>query len=196
MLAYQFFTGVTPRATGVDFLVAGAANANDLNDAYYVKFNIENRYINFASNLGKIGEGAARFQADYGSLDIYGAVRTAYAKIFGTDPDAAKVSSIVDTLLVLNGVTMTRGQYFASYGLDGLNGQGTKAAAVGWLLAEAVKADIGSYARAEDHFLVDLVDGNAQFNVDLTGVYASVVQNGSTIAGLGPTTTGFDLFSL
>jgi serralysin len=41
---------------------------------------------------------------------------------------------------------------------------------VGWLLAEAAKADIGVYAKANDAFLADLADG-AAFGVDIVGVY-------------------------
>ena len=67
-------------------------------------------------------------------------------------------------------MTETRAQYFAGYGLDGPEGIGTKAAAVGWLLAEAVKADIGTYARSNDAFLSDLADG-AKLHVDLIGTY-------------------------
>jgi serralysin len=65
---------------------------------------------------------------------------------------------------------MTRAQYFAYYGGDGPNGLGTKAAMVGWLLAEAEKADLGSYARSNAAFLTDLADG-ANFGVNLIGVY-------------------------
>ena len=41
---------------------------------------------------------------------------------------------------------------------------------VGWLLAEAVKADIGVYAKVNDAFLADLMDG-AAFAVDIVGAY-------------------------
>lgn len=63
-----------------------------------------------------------------------------------------------------------RDVYFESYGRDGLNGIGTKAAMVGWLLAEAEKADLGVYARSNAAFLTDLADG-ANFGIDLVGVY-------------------------
>ena len=36
------------------------------------------------------------------------------------------------------GGTETRTQYFETYGQDGPNGVGTKAALIGWLLAEAI----------------------------------------------------------
>ena len=41
---------------------------------------------------------------------------------------------------------------------------------VGWLMAEAEKADVGMYARANAAFLTDLADG-AAFAVDLIGTY-------------------------
>ncbi len=172
-LAYQFFTGVTPYASGVDYLVSpSGGNPSNLSSAYYQSFNLENRYINFAVNLGKVGEGQARFTAAYGGLSLEQALGKAYAEIFGTTPTDAKVHELLDAVLTVGGQTMTRAQYFALYGQDGANGIGTKAAMVGWLLAEAVKADLGPYAKAQDAFLVDLGrDGLAHFHVDLLGAY-------------------------
>ncbi|MET3665330.1 hypothetical protein [Caulobacter sp. 1776] len=164
-LSYQFFTGKIPGLAGIDYLVdPKGANPNNLNSAYYQSFNLENRYINFAVNLGKLGEGKATFAAKYGSLDLFDATREAYKTIFGGTPTDAKIHALIDT----------RADYFASYGGDGANGIGTKAAMVGWLLAEAVKADVGMYAKVNDVFLVDLADG-ATFAVDLVGVYGRAV---------------------
>jgi hypothetical protein len=42
---------------------------------------------------------------------------------------------------------------------------------VGWLLAEAVKADIGTYVTANNLFLADLSDGQVNYAVDIVGVY-------------------------
>ena len=161
-LAYQFFTGKIPGGPGYDYLVSPTGpNANNLNAAYYQTFNYENRYINFAVNLGREGEGRAKFAADYGGLTLVQATKKAYGAIFGAEPSDAKVAA-----LLAGG----REAYFESYGRDGLNGVGTKAAMVGWLLAEAEKADIGVYARANAAFLTDLADG-AAFAVDLIAVY-------------------------
>ncbi len=66
---------------------------------------------------------------------------------------------------------MTRKDYFALYGGDGLEGLGTKAAMVGWLLTEAAKADEGFFARSNNAYLADLADG-APFLIDIIGVYA------------------------
>jgi serralysin len=171
-LAYEFFTGKAPSSAGMDFLVSPSGpNANNLNSAYYQSFNIENRYINFAVNLGKVGEGAAAFSAKYGAMDLFTAAKTAYGTIFGTTPTDAKVHAILDAGVVLNGVSETRVDYLATYGGDGASGIGTKAAMVGYLLAEAVKADVGTYALSNDAFLTDVALHNAAFAVDLVGVY-------------------------
>ncbi len=160
-LAYEFFTGKIPSAAGMDFLVSPTGpNGNNLNSAYYQSFNLENRYINFAVNLGKLGEGKIQFEAAYGIKTLFDATKSAYTTIFGLAPTDAKVHLLIDS----------RVDYFAAYGGDGATGIGTKAAMVGWLLAEAVKADTGMYARANDAFLIDLADG-ANFAVDLVGLY-------------------------
>jgi len=160
-LSYQFFTGKIPGGPGYDYLVSPTGpNANNLNSAYYQNFNLENRYINFAVNLGKTGEGKAVFEQGYGPLTLFEATREAYKTIFGRAPSDDKIHALIDA----------RVDYFASYGGDGPNGLGTKAAMAGWLLAEAVKADIGMYALSNDNFLVDLADG-ANYAVNLVGVY-------------------------
>jgi len=166
-LSYQFFTGKTPTAAGMDYLVApDGANANNLNSAYYQSFNIENRYINFAVNLGKVGEGAASFSGAYGGLSLFDATRKAYATIFGATPTDDKIHALIDT----------RTAYFAAYGQDGADGQGTKAAMVGWLMAEAEKADIGVYAKSADAFFADQATHNV-YGVDLIGTYAKPEYN-------------------
>jgi pimeloyl-ACP methyl ester carboxylesterase len=175
-MAYEFFTGSAPSAAGIDYLVSPTGpNANNLNAAYYQSFSLENRYINFAVNLGKAGEGQAAFTAAYGSLSLFEATRTAYAKIFGEAPSDAKLHAILDPTTVLNGQTFARSDYFAYYGQDGANGIGTKAAMVGYLLAEAVKADVGTYALSNDAFLTDVALHNAPFGVDLVSVFSQPV---------------------
>jgi hypothetical protein len=170
-LAYEFFTGKIPSAGGIDYLVSPTGpNANNINGAYYQNFSLENRYINFAVNLGKLGEGNASFTTSYGGKALFDATRDAYATIFGSTPTDAKLHALLDPSFVLNGVTMTRAEYFASYGQDGASGIGTKAAMVGWLLAEAEKADVGMYARSNEAFLTDLADG-AAFAVDIVAAY-------------------------
>jgi serralysin len=172
-LSYEFFTGKAPSAAGMDYLVSPAGpNPNNLSSAYYQSFSLENRYINFAVNLGKAGEGAAAFTARYGGLSLVEATRTAYATIFGEAPSEAKLHAILDPTTVLNGQIFSRTEYFAYYGRDGANGLGTKAAMVGYLLAEAEKADLGTYALSNDAFLTDVALHNAPFAVDLVGAYS------------------------
>ena len=172
-LSYQFFTGKTPTAAGYDYLTNSAANANDLNDPYYTQFNVENRYINFAVNLGAVGEGRAAFQAAYGGLSLADSTAKAYAAIFGSAPAAGKVSDILNAQVTPN---LTRADYFATFSPDGASGLGVKAATIGFLLAEAQKAGLGPYAAANANFLADVSDGGALYNVDLLSAYATPVQ--------------------
>lgn len=160
-LSYEFFTGKIPSQGGIDYLVStSGGNANNLNSSYYQAFSMENRYINFAVNLGAVGEGRSAFQVGYGHLTLLEATKQAYNTIFGSAPTDAKAHALIDT----------RADYFAAYGGDGVTGLGTKAAMVGWLLAEAAKADLGIYSKSNDAFLTDLADG-ATFAVDIIGVY-------------------------
>lgn len=157
-LAYEFFTGKVPGEAGIDYLVSPTGpNPNNLNSAYYQSFNLENRYINFAVNLGKNGEGKDAFAAKYGGLSLFDATREAYKAIFGSAPTDAKIHAMIDSRI----------DYFAAYGGDGGNGIGTKAAMVGWLLAEAQKADLGVMVKSNNAWLADLADGSAPFAVDI-----------------------------
>ena len=173
-LSYEFFTGTTPGASGMDYLVSPTGpNLNNLNSAYYQSFSIENRYINFAENLGKVGAGQAWFQSNYGGLSLSDALSKAYATIFGSAPSADKVSVLLNSQVPDGlGGAETRAQYFAFYGQDGMTGLGTKAAMVGWLLAEAATSDLGTYALSNDAFLVDVAVNGAPFGVDLVGYYS------------------------
>ncbi|WP_369058157.1 hypothetical protein ABOZ73_10805 [Caulobacter sp. 73W] len=157
-LSYQFFTGKTPAAGGLDYLVSPTGpNGNNLNSAYFQSFNLENRYINFAVNLGRDGEGKDKFAAGYGNLSLIDATKKAYKEIFGSTPNDKKAHDLIDG----------REAYFYSYGKTDL---GAKAAMVGWLLAEAEKGDVGVYAKSNAAFLAHLIDG-AEASVDLIGVY-------------------------
>lgn len=177
VLSYQFFTGKTPTAAGMDYLVdPNGANPNTLNSAYYQSFDTVNRFINFSVSLGKIGEGASAFAATYGALSLFDATRKAYAAIFGLTPTDQKVHDLLDTTVTLGGATMTRAGYLAYYGQDGANGQGTKAAMVGWLLAAAETEHIGVYAKSADAFFADQVTHNV-YGVDLIGTYAKPEYN-------------------
>ena len=82
--------------------------------------------------------------------------------------------ALYDPTVTVNGLTLTRADDLAIYGGDGPGGIGTKAAMVGWLLAEAEKADVGSYALSNAAFLTDVATNNAPFAVDITGHYGQV----------------------
>ena len=183
--SYAFFTGLTPSLAGLNFLVHSSDNATDLNDAYYARFTTENRYINFAANLGVIGAGQARFSADYGALDLRAATAKAYLAVFGTAADAAKVSALLDAA-VPNGLggTYTRADYFAQYGGDGINGQGTKAAMIGFLLSNAVATGGGLYGAADLHYIQALQHGVAP-----TGATELIVAYGPEVSLVGTPST-------
>lgn len=171
-LSYMFFTGSTPSSGGLDYLVSpDGPNPNNINSAYYQSFSLENRYINFAVNLGIVGEGKVAFLAEYGQLTPQATMKKVYEKIFGAAPSDQKVQSLLfDDVPNGTGGSYDRLNYFALYGGDGLEGIGTKAAMVGWLLAEAVKADLGVYALSNTAYLSDLADG-ASYAVDIIGQY-------------------------
>ncbi len=190
--SYAFFTGQTPSLAGLNYLVHSADNANDLNDPYYLRFTTENRYINFAANLGLYGAGQAQFQADYGALDLRQATAKAYQAVFGVAADAAKVAALLDTP-VPNGLggTYTRAEYFAQFGGDGINGQGTKAAVVGFLLSNAVASGGGVYGAATLHYVEALEHGVVPAGpTALIPAYTPEVQLVGTSSTLDPSVAG------
>ncbi len=65
----------------------------------------------------------------------------------------------------------TRALYFAFYGQDGANGIGTKAAMVGWLMAEAVLANVGDYALTNDAYLTAIANETGNFAVNMIGQF-------------------------
>jgi hypothetical protein len=170
-IAYQFFTGGIPSQGGYGFLVNGTSNPNDLDSPYYAQFNIQNRYINFAANLGKFGDGKDFFTANYGSLSLQDAMTKAYTEIFGFAPAPGKIAGILASPVPGVG---TIADYFAFYGTDGVNGIGTKAAAVGWLMTVAVQADLGTYATANDGFLAALALGAGQYASNMLTNYPTM----------------------
>ena len=190
---YAFFTGFTPTAQGLDYLVHSAANATDLNDPYYARFSTENRYINFAVNLATgPGAGAAAFAADYGSLSLADATSKAYLAVFGTAADATKVAALLNTLVPDGlGGQETRSAYFAQYGGDGPNGQGAKAAMIGFLLANAVETGAGVYGASTEHYLAAIAHGQAPaFGSELALTYGPTVNLVGSTPIPDPTVTG------
>lgn len=148
---YQFFTGRVPTANGFEYLIASPANPSDLNDPYYDQFNTENRYLNFASNLGTIGEGAAFFDAVFGGLSFEATVRTAYREVMGEPLTGAALA------FFLNAETYYRtvaGDRVVRPGVDLF--EATKIVAIGSILNEAVKSGDGPYAEAIDALVADV----------------------------------------
>lgn len=178
VMSYAFFTGKTPTGAGLEYLLHApdSVNPTDLSDPFYAKFNIENRYINFAVNLASAqGEAHAGFVKAYGGLSMAQTVSKAYAEIFGATPDAAKIDIILHDKV--GDGSLSREAFFQAVGGSA---DGAKAALVGWLLAIAVIENTGRYAAANNAFLADFADGDAKLNVDLVGVYG----DGHAWAGL------------
>ena len=176
---YQYFTGATPSYAGLQYLVHGGGNPNDLTSAYYAQFNLENRYINFAANLGVSGSGAAAFAAAYGSLTFAQAVAQAYNAIIG---DTVAQAAGYDPNASVAAIAAQQA-YFQAYGdTTAVPTLGAKAAMVGYIIAEATKAGLGAYATAETAFLHAMVSGTAVYNVDMIGMYAP---------GMGGTPDGY-----
>lgn len=163
---YQYFTGTAPSAAGLKFLVGGdsnetGANANttDLNDAFYAQFNQENRFYNFAANLALGSTSAPAVRATYGTLSYDDAVDLAYEQIVGS---AAAANAGVDvsaakTYLKSDAVE----NYLAARAAELLPtetpGYAKNVLLIGFLLNEAIKADVGRYADATDQMVRDLL---------------------------------------
>ena len=190
VMAYGFLGDITLSASGLDYLVsAKGGNPNNLNSEYYAKFSLENRFINFAVNLVKFGDAKQAFLAEYGeSNSSYDTYRKAYLKLFGVASPRDALDVLSDEVPNGRGGTYTRGEYFAEIGHDGGNGLGTRAAMVGWLMAEAVKSGQGPYVQAMKAYLADVgLDGKASMlNVFITayGPGGDYAADGASAPGL------------
>lgn len=151
---YQFFTGVMPSAQGFSYLIDSALNTADLNDPYYLAFNRENRFINFAGNLSSVGAGKDKFLADYGSLSFSETISKAFSAIVGNN-------NVADLNASLNFFLSAKSYYEAVAAqrvvtpLISLD-QATKIVALGSILNEATKGDIGLYGKAVASFSADV----------------------------------------
>jgi len=173
-LNYQFFTHATPDITGIEYLVSPTGpNQNNLNSPYYQGMKQDDRYINFAVNLGKLGAGAAEFKANYGPLTIQEATAKAYAEIYGAPPTPEKVAAMLNEVVGKNAdeTPLTREQFLSVNGKDDADAIGTKAAIVGWLLSQASTADVGDYALSNNAFLADIAKGAAEYGIDMIAKY-------------------------
>ena len=195
--AYQFFTGTIPSTAGLDYLTNSATNTQDLNDPYYAQFNLENRYINFAANLGVVGEGATAFSTTYGGLTfaqyvdvVYETIiGSAYAQTAGINVAAAKADIVARQANFVQ-IATDRGLINAS-STAAQRDIAVKAAVAGYLMAEGVKADVGIYAAGANNYVQALVNGTAVDGVNLLTTYS--VQGGGTgqaVGGTGPVAGG------
>ncbi len=140
---YQFFTGSIPTADGFEYLIASPDNSQDLSDPYYANFNTENRYINFASNLGTDGAGRNFFNSEFGDLSFTGAVTAAYQEIVGKPLTGAALDFFVNAKGFYESIALAR---VVRPGVD--LDDATKIVAIGSILNEAVKSGEGPYAEA------------------------------------------------
>ncbi|WP_395444002.1 hypothetical protein [Caulobacter sp. UC70_42] len=148
-----------------------------------------NRYINFAVNLAKVGEGRETFIKTYGENGtMFSTFQKAYLKLFGVERTYDEILTYLDAEVPNGrGGTYTRGEYFAELGGDGGNGVGTRAAMVGALMAEAMNSNQGPYADAVRAFLADVaLDGK----VNALSVFFSVYGEGGDHAAGGPDDPG------
>jgi len=186
LATYEFFTGSIPSAAGLQFLVNNpTANANGLSSVYYQTFNQENRYYNFAINLGvnSASASSAQFAATYGGLTFAQTVQSAYEKIVGTS-NAAAIADITGRQAFFQAVARERAGTFNQ-------DLATKAIVVGYILNEAIKADLGVYAQAIDAFNVSLSGANP-FISPVYGVDIVNPQNGNAVVSL---TNGTDVLT-
>lgn len=195
--AYQFFTGAIPSAAGLDYLTNSVDNTSDLNDAYYAQFNLENRYINFAANLGSgAGEGAAGFAAAYGALTFAQAVDILYETIIGSSyATAAGISAVAAkadiTARYANFVQLAtdRGMITSTSTAAEID-LAVKASLVGYLMAEGVKADVGIYAAGANNFVNAAISGTEVYSTSLITTYS--VQGGGTGSPVAPAPVNVD----
>ena len=175
--SYQFFTGTTPSAAGLAYLVNSATNTNDLNDAYYTNFNQTNRYINFAANLGTgAGAGATSFAANYGALSFAQAVDVAYEVVIGSNNAAAAGINVANAKAFI----VSQLPYFTALANQNFPTATAaqkdliiKAEMVGYTISEAIKANVGSYSNATSALLADLgPDNTANLGTDLLAAYS------------------------
>lgn len=148
---YQFFTDRVPTANGFGYLISSLSNPADLNDPYYAQFNIENRYINFASNLGTEGEGKAFYNAAFGSLTFEQAIMLAYQEIMGKPLTGGAYNFFMGAHGFYEDVAEQR---VVRPGVD--LDDATKIVAIGSILNEAVKGGGGRYAEAIDDLVNDV----------------------------------------
>ena len=168
---YQFFTGLTPSQAGLTYLVHSDANLSDLGDAYYQGFNLENRYINFAANLGLHSDYSPAFASTFGPMSYDQAVRTAYDRIIGQDAALRAGINVEQAISDIEG----RKAYFDQVAAERFgtadHDLAVKLTTIAYILEESVRSNTGHYGESNQNFLYDLADGQAQFHVNLVATY-------------------------
>jgi len=173
--SYQFFTGGTPSGDGMDYLVDSTVNTNDLNDAapgQYAALSTENRYINFAINLGAsaAGAGKANFEATYGTLTFKEVAQVAYEAVIGTAAAQAagiNVTAAIDYLSRAENEAYLRA--FVAQKAPGVNVElAIRAALVGQIMSAGATADVGNYNAATERLLVGALDGTLDGGITAT----------------------------
>lgn len=170
---YQYFTGRIPEAEGFAYLISSPDNDADLNDPYYRIFNTENRFINFANNLGSFGEGRSDFLREFGSLSFEQAVTKAFEQIIGSAAVRANGGNPDDSLKFF----LDAYDYYSDVALERVVPGGVsfdhavKVVAIGSILNEALKAGIGPYANAITEVATDITTSGhtAMYGMDVLG---------------------------
>ena len=123
-----------------------------------------------------------------GRWRIYAATRRGHAVDLAVYRAAEMAEAAGYPYVEMLGGQETRAAYFAQYGGDGPNGQGTKAAMIGLLLANAVETGSGVYGAATEHYLSALAHGSAPaFGSELALTYGAPVNLVGTTATPDPT---------
>jgi len=169
---WQLLMGLVPTEAGFQYLINSPENPTDLNDSYFMSFNMENKYQSFLSNLATETAGSKEwFDREFGGLTYQQAVEKAFDTIItaaalveaGGDPAASK-AFFLNAESYFNAVASER---IVRPGVD--LAEGTKIALLSSVLYEAVKAGIGPYAEQVDEFATDLarVGYSAEFHSNL-----------------------------
>ena len=163
--SYQFFTGSTPSAAGLAYLVNLSTNANDLNDAsgQYAPLSTENRYINFAINLGANtgSDGQAAFATNYGGLSFRDTVAVAYETIIGT---AAATAAGIDYNAAVTYLARAENEAylrsFVAARAPGVNVElAIRAAVIGQIMSAGATGNVGNYNAATTRLISGAMDG-------------------------------------
>lgn len=156
---YNYLTNKIPTVGGFEYLIASDDNKNDLSDDYYKPFNLENKYINFASNLAFQGGGREVFAAKFGERSFEDVINLSFEEIIGTQKAENSGINVEDALAffqnALGFYSKVAKERVVSSTVD--LEDATKAVIVGSILNEAIKSGVGNYAEAVGDLVVNIV---------------------------------------